>query len=141
MRYLLLALAVVAAPAMAQDERCDKTGGGGSQNGCPPSVKVAAKDTEVFIYDHADGPGRALCMAAVASEFRHPASVKIDMIGKTGAQRIEVHEHKVIALVYSMQINLKNSDGRNEGEKAYYCFVSTDEKTVYRTGARPNPSD
>lgn len=122
MRYTLLVLALIGAPALAQVNRC--ANGVYQQDPCPGAaiVKAAPKPQPSAV-----GPGKALCEAAAPGAFKDPDSMKIGDVRRAPDSVAAMYK---VPVVYSMWINAKNSHGGYVGNKLYLCQVNADETHV-----------
>lgn len=131
MRYILLALTIVATPAFSQVTRCETPSGVVYQQGACPGGRTLAATPPTPGLGPA-GPGKALCERVAPSTFKEPESVRIESVARGGAHVVEVNGVKTPAVTYVMQVNARSTHGGYTGDKPYFCFVSQDESKVLK---------
>lgn len=76
-------------------------------------------------------PGQLLCLEAIKSTLKDPASARIELVTKDSIVDVTTADGKVQpAQKHSLSVNAKNSYGAYAGAKPYRCLLTVDERRV-----------
>jgi hypothetical protein len=125
-----VAVAVLAGPVHAgKVYRCGETF---SDTPCGSTAEVVRQTPPIAATDAVRVLPEALCITQLPKyfAFKDPDSLKISSLGYATTTVIPHRDTKVMAKVYVLEVNAKNSYGAYTGAETYRCYTSMDDSRV-----------